>query len=176
MPFTQTNIRPNALFAGVPADNTHTPCDAYVNAEASQELPFGTMAVQGTADSDAKVFAANTDKMIGIVRNQFAYSPGPLAEIGLIGVKPKVAIGAAQRGKITVVVSEAVTPKSPVRVRADTNAGALGASNGPGTFCTTSSAGHTIRLPFCQFKTSTTGAGVAELSFDMDMRDTAVAD
>lgn len=180
MPFTQTNIRPNNLFAGVAADTTTTPCETYVNAEASQELPFGTMAVQGTLDGDAKVFASNANKMIGIVRNHFAYAltNGPAfgGEIGTIGLKPKVAVQAAQRGKMTVVVGEAVTPASPVRVRADTNAGALGTSNGPGTFCTTSSAGHTIRLPFARFTTSTTGAGVAEVAFEMDLRDTAVND
>jgi hypothetical protein len=180
MPFTQTNLRPNGLFAGVAADTNSTPCESYVNAEASQELPFGTMAVQGTGDSDAKVFASNANKMIGIVRNHFAYAQtnGPAygGDIGTIGVKPKVSVQAAQRGKMTVVVGEAVTPNSPVRVRATTNAGALGTALGPGTFCTTASAGHTVRCPFMRFTTSTTGAGVAEVAFDMNMRDTAVND
>ncbi len=176
MPFTATNIRPNGLFAGVPSDATNVPCDSFVNAEASQELPFGTMVVQGTNADEAKVFTSNANKMIGILRNHFAYATGTNGEVGLIGLKPKVAAGVAQRGKMTVVVGEAVTPASAVRVRATVAAGALGTNTGPGTFCTTASGGNTIRLPFCRFLGTTTGPGVVELAFDMTMRDTAVND
>lgn len=179
MSFTGVNLRPNGLFAGVASDNTKIRTRAYVNAEAAQEMPFGTMLVQGTGDDDAKVFASNANKMIGVLRNQFAYAiprSGVGGELGLIGLKPKATLGLAQNGPMTVIVGEAVTPASPVRVRADTNAGALGTALGPGTFCTTSSAGHTIRLPFARFLGTTTGAGVVEVSFDINMRDTAVND
>ncbi len=174
MPFTGVNLRAGAITAGVASDNTKIRGRAYVNAEASQEMPFGTMLVQGTGDDEAKVFAAPANKMIGVLRNQFAYAVP--TELGTIGLKPKTTLGVAQNGPIMVVVSEAVTPASAVRVRGDTNAGALGAVNGPGTFCTTASAGHTVRLPFARFLGTTTGSGVVEITYDMAMRDTAVAD
>jgi hypothetical protein len=180
MPFTQVNIRPGTLFAGMAIDNAAKATDAYVNAEASQEMPFGTMLVQGTGDQDAKIATANTNKMIGVLRNQFAYAIARGAvggELGVIGLKPKATLGVAKRGKMTVVVGEAVNPASPVRVRIDANAGVLGATNGPGTFCTTASAGHTVDISkWARFLNTVTGAGVVELEYDITMRANSVND
>lgn len=180
MPFTSTKTAPDGPFAGKPAQAKKLPYMSYRNAEASQELPFGTMAIQGTGDNDAKVATATTNKMIGVVANEYRYAiarnqAGP-SDLGTIGLKPNASVLAAQEGPITVVVGEAVTPASAVRVRMDTNAGALGTANGPGTFCTAASVGHTVRLPFARFLTSTTGAGLVDVDLNMAMRDTAIAD
>lgn len=180
MPFTQVNLRPGNLFAGMAIDNASKATTAYVNAEAAQEMPFGTMLCAGVGDQDAKIVTVSASKLIGILRNQFAYAIGRSAttgELGLIGLKPKATLGVMERGKAVVVCGEVVTVASPVRVRIDANAGVLGTVLGPGTFCTSASAGHTVDLSkFCRFRNSITVVGLVELEFDMTMRALAVAD
>lgn len=174
MPFTQTKTSLGGLSAGMVTDLTASDCTSFFNEEASAELAFGTMLVAGTATDSAKLATANTNNLIGILRNDYRYAYG--VDFGSIGLKPKTSLPVLQRGKIMVVVAEAVTPASPVRIRVNTSAGANGATNGPGTFCTTSSAGNTMRLPFARFLGTTTGPGVVELEIDMTMRASAVND
>lgn len=177
MPFTSTKTKMDAAFAGMLADNSDHTTDSFVNEEAANEIAFGTMVKFGTAANGALNLSASADadKLAGILRHQHAYNLDN--ELGTIGLKPKATLGILKRGKIYVNVDEAVNPKSPVRVRCTTNAGALGAFNGPGTFRTTASATHTINCSkFMKFAGSTTGAGVVELEVDMTGSNDAVAD
>lgn len=172
MPQTSVSTAPSVAFAGMLADAANTEdVDSYVSEEASAEMPFGAMVCQGASDDTCKIFGANTDKMVGIVQHSHAYQIAN--ELGAVGLKPKVTIGVKKRGKIWVTVDEAVTPASAVRVRNDANGGA----NTNGTFRTTASAGHTMNISsFARFLSTTTGAGVALLEYDVTMRSGATAD
>lgn len=182
MPFTSTLTRMTGAFAGMLADTKDHETDSYVNEEASAEMRFGIMVKEGVGTPKAYTrgalyLTAGTDvnKLAGIVRHSHSYNLDN--ELGTIGLKPKATLGVLKRGKIYVEVDEAVTPTSPVRVRCTTNAGAVGAANGPGTFRTTASATHTILCDkFAKFAGITTGAGVVELSINMTGSGSATAD
>lgn len=164
----QTSIAPmQAGFAGMNGDSTNSEADSYVSEEVSAEIPFGVMVAQGTSVSGAKLFASNADKMIGVNQhNHYYHNP---SEIGLVGIKPKATMAIKKRGKVWVTVDEAVTPASPVRVRA------TGAT--AGTFRTSAVAGQTVNMSsFARFLTSTTGAGVVLLEFDITMRNITTND
>ncbi len=178
MAFTEVKTKMAIAFAGMLADNTNTETDSYVNEEASDEMAFGTLVKEGAVQNGALILdtpATDITKLAGIVRHQHAYAKD--TELGTIGLKPKTTLGILKRGKIYVTVDAAVTPLSAVRVYADTNAGAVGAASGPGTFCTIAVANHTINCSkFMKFRGTTTGAGVVELAVDMTGSNDAVMD
>ncbi len=175
MPFTSTKLKMDEYLAGMPVDNSDHDTESYVNEEASAELPWGVALVQGTADRGAKLAAAQANRIIGVARREDAY--GKDSELGSTGLKPKVSVSVTRRGKLPVLVNEAVAPTSPVRVRMTTNAGANGTNSGPGTFCTTASAGHTVLISSgARFLSTTAGAGIAILAFDFTPLSVAVAD
>lgn len=179
MPFTSTKLFTDAFFAGQLSDLAPHTTSSFVNAESSAEVPFGIMLMQGTLDQDALLPTSQNAKLVGVLRHAQIYarlSAGG-GELGTIGLIPKTTLGILEAGRIIVVVGEAVTPASDVRVRIDTNAGANGTATGPGTFCTTASATHTLNLSkFARFKGTTTGAGLVELELNMNMRNLALAD
>jgi hypothetical protein len=127
---------------------------SYVSAEASAEIPFGRMLVQGTGDKDAKLMAAQADAMIGISVFSQAYNRDN--EIGATGVKPKMTLGVMTRGRIWVQVTADVTPASVVRVHKT-----------GGTFQDDSSAGNTVVLKNARYLTTTLANGLALLEFDI---------
>lgn len=178
MPQTSVTVRPTQAFIGMLGDTAYSKnAEAYVNSEASAEIAWGFMVKQGATDTSALLLSAGTDvdKLIGIVAYSQAYDKPN--ELGAWGLLPKITMGVLKKGQIWVPVDEAVTPASPVRVRNNTNAGANGTLLGPGSFRTTASAGNTILCSsFMRFKTTTTGAGIALVEFDMTMRRLAVAD
>lgn len=178
MPQTSVTVRPTTAFIGMLGDTSYAKnVESYVNQEASAEIAWGFMVKQGSTDTSAILLTAATDvdKLVGIVAYSQAYDKPN--ELGDWGLKPKVTLGVLKKGQIWVPVDEAVTPASPVRVRNTTNGGANGTLLGPGSFRTTASATHTILCSsFMRFKTTTTGAGIALVEFDMTMRRLAVAD
>lgn len=178
MTFTQVNTAMAVAYAGELVDQISVVAtDSYIQSEASAVVAFGTMLKQGTADFTALNPTTTADKFIGVVRKSDAYNIDNELDQVAGGLKPKTVLGILKRGKVWVLVDEAVTPASPVRVRTDTNAGAVAAANGPGTFRTTASAGHTTDISkFARFLTTTTGAGLVQLEFDVTMRNTGVAD
>lgn len=79
-----------------------------IQAESSAEIPFGVCVVRGTGDDDVKLPAASTDKPRGVVVHSHNYDKDQ--ELGSTGIKPKSQVGVLRRGRILVVVEEAVVP------------------------------------------------------------------
>lgn len=154
----QTSVA-NAPIAALQAGQIDDTCAlndvmSYVNAEASSEMPFGRMLVQGTADRDAKLMTIQTDVMIGVLVHSQAYNRDN--EIGSTGLKPKMTAGVMTRGRVWVAVTEDVTPASVVRV-----------SEVGGTFGDSASAGVTVVLKNARYLTTTLSGGLALLEFDI---------
>lgn len=176
MAFTQVNTAMAVAYAGELVDTDNGETDSYIQSEASAVVAFGTAVKQGATDFTALNLTTTADKLVGIVRKSDAYNVDNELDQVAGGLKPKTTLGVYKRGKIWVNVDEAVTPASPVRIRTDTNAGAAGAINGPGSFRTTASATHTMTAPWARFLTTTTGAGLVQLEFDITLRALSVAD
>ena len=163
MPQTSVSLKPAVSIAGMLADASMVKdADTYTNEEASAELAFGRMVKQGTADDQAKVFAAQSDKAVGVVLHSHAFAKDD--QLGTTGLKPKVSFGALQKGKVWVEVDEAVSPADAVRFRATSSGGT------PGVFRKTSSAGNTILVNSGRWLSTTSGAGLALLDLDMTGR------
>jgi hypothetical protein len=164
----QTSVAAQSFaIAGTLADGAPKYQRSYVN-EAAAELPFGCAAKLGT-DPDAQVAVptAQANIIAGVTVHSHAYAKD--VELGTNGVKTSVPIGVLKNGVIRVYSSEAiVVGTSAVRIRIDTNAGTDNLL-GPGTFCKSSSAGHTILVTSGMKWVKGCGAGgVAELSVCMD--------
>lgn len=167
MAIPQTSVAESmtAAFAGMVADSSpNKDVRSYVSEEASAEIPFGVMVGQGTLDDQCLLLAAITDKMIGVVVHSHAYAKD--VELGTTGIKPKMTVGVMKKGVVWVYVEEAVTPASTVLCRAV----AAGAEKA-GAFRDTADASDLIDCSsFARFLSSTTGAGIALLEFDVAMR------
>ena len=121
------------------------PAPSKINAEASAEIPFGTVVKHGTLATDALQLTTTSDRLAGVVIHRHNYVDG--IDVGANGLKPGArfdVIEYAQSG-ILVTTDEAVTEASPVRVRV------TAAGGGRGTFRTTASAGATVLLPQARF-------------------------
>lgn len=155
-------------FAGMLADSKFSDIVSYIQAEASAEIPFGSMVKHGTLDGDAKALAATSDKLAGIVVHAHNYAKD--TELGTTGLKPKAQLNVLRSGRIWVAVEEAVAVGGAVRTRA-VAPGTLG------VFRTTADAGKSIDISkFARFLTSTSGAGFALLEIDMSGAANATAD
>lgn len=138
--------------------------------EASAEIPFGVMLGAGTADDGAKLLAATSDNLIGISVFHHGYAAG--VEVGTTGPKPDVSIAVLNVGRAYVLVEEAVTPSSAVRVRAVAAGAEL-----KGAFRTTADGTDTIDISaFARYMTSADAAGIAMVEIDMRNANLAVAD
>lgn len=165
MPATQTSVatKMTRAFAGMVADSSRdTNVRSYVSEEASAEIPFGVFVKQGTGDDQCLKLTAVTDKLIGVVVHSHAYAKDQ--ELGDTGLKPKVTVGVMSRGRIWMPVEEAVTPASPVRVRCI----AVG-NEVAGALRDTADASDDVAITtWARFLTSTTGAGIVLLEFDVN--------
>ena len=165
----QTAVSDMAVaYAGMLSGIEPTVKRSYINEEASTEMPFGVMVKQGTSFNECKLMAAQADvaNSVGVVLHSHAYAKDN--ELGDTGLKRYATANVLREGEVVVYVSEAVAVGGAVRVRADANAGA-GALLGPGTFCTTASATHTVLLTKgARWMKGTSGAGFARLRVDLD--------
>lgn len=176
----QTSVLTNAVaaFAGLLADSGRDMnSDTYVQSEASLQMQFGTMVMQGVADNAALILTAgNVLKIIGAVQYSGAYQKGQ--EVGTVadangklGILPNTLFNVLKRGRMWVLCEEAVTPASVVRVRC-TNAG-----NGAGTFRTTSAgAGLSMLLVGARYLDTAGIGGFSRVEFDILQRNTWTAD
>ena len=167
---SQTTVPANQAvsYAGMLGDATTDNVDSMVSTEASAEVPFGVMVQHGTADTDAKLLSATSNKLAGVVLQSHAYAVG--TELGTVGLLPKASLSVLRQGKVWVNVEEAVAVGGAVRVRA-------AGTGTKGGFLTTASATNTIDCSkFCRFLTSTSGAGLALVEIDMSGAAGAVAD
>ncbi len=165
-------------FPGMIADTTFLKDVAtYVSGEASNQLPWGVMLMQGATDTAALLLTAgNVGKLIGIATysaaTQINTEMGSVADVGgRIGILPGVQLGVSRRGRLWVQVEEAVTPASPVRVRCTV------AGNGTGSFRTTSAgAGLSYNLVGCRYLDTAVANGICRVEFDMLLRNQFTAD
>lgn len=113
---SQTSIADNMskVFAGVLGDDSPQYVRSYVNEEATEEMVFGTLVVQGTADGDALLPTAG-DQPLGVVTHSHRYAKD--GELGDSGVKGNAMVGVLRRGTVWVQPEEAVVPGGAVRVR-----------------------------------------------------------
>lgn len=167
---TQTAVTDSlAGYAGQLADTGEAETKSFL-VEGATEVPFGALVVHGTAGNQGKAPAAAADvtyaKVLGILKHSHAYAKD--TELGDTGLKQYATGSAVTEGRIRVACSEAVDPSAAVRVRADTNAGS-DALLGPGTFCKTASAGHTVALTKgARWISTTTGADFPILEIDVN--------
>ena len=110
------------------------------NAEASAEIPPGTVVQHGAAVTDALQLTAVGNALAGLVAHR--YDAIDQIEVGVAGYLPNAPLVVLEEAGdgVWVTVEEAVTEASPVRVRA------TAAGSGRGTFRTSAVAAATIRL------------------------------
>lgn len=155
-------------FAGQLADS----CDvkyarSYLNENAT-EMAFGLAVAGGTApDTGVILPASNASTVRGISLHDHAYAKD--SELGSTGLKQYASVSVLRKGVVKVYCSEAVVvDTSAVRIRMDTNAG-TGALLGPGTFCVSANAGHTVLVTAGMKWIKGCGAGgIAHLEVEMD--------
>lgn len=178
MPQTVVNTLPNVAIAGQLADTGRDMnLASYFSQEASLQMMFGTMAMQGADDfGDNIVTAGNVAKLVGVVVYSGSYQKGnELGAVvdanGRLGLLPTITHNILKRGRIWVLCEEAVTPSSSVRVRC-TNAG-----NGAGTFRTSSAGGGlSMLLGGARYLDTAAIGGFSRVEFDMLLRSTFTAD
>lgn len=168
---TTVNTVPTIGVAGLLSDADRTKrAISVVNEEASAEFPFGIMLAKGTTPAQAKLLAANTDKLKGILIFGHAYHKD--LEVGDTGLKPKMEGAALVRGLIWVL-TEGTTPVEGDQVHV--RAVATG-SEQAGAFRAAKDGTDTIDLtPFARW-TGRTGTGIAELYIDLVNAALATAD
>jgi hypothetical protein len=162
VPQTSVSVQETVAYAGMVGDiGAMRDALSFVNAEASSEIAFGTMVVQGSAADECLIPSGQSDVSVGIALHSHAFQKDN--ELGDTGVKPDVVLSALQRGRIWVPVTEAVAVGGAVRVfMSGGNAGKFGTSASAGvTKLITSSA---------RFLSATSGAGVALLEIDINNR------
>jgi hypothetical protein len=178
MPQTSVLSQPVAAIAGQIADDGHDIVKAsYTSQEASLQIQFGTIVMQGTADYGCNILTAgNVAKIIGAVVYSVAYQKGnELGAVvdanGKLGLLPGITMNLMKRGRMWVLCEEAVTPSSAVRVRC-TNAG-----NGAGTFRTSSAgAGLSMLLVGARYLDTAAIGGFSRVEFDILNRNQFTAD
>ncbi len=167
IPQTSVSVTPTLGKAGLIADmNPNNDVRSYVNGESSAEIPFGVMVAQGTADEEARLCTTgDTSPLFVGVHVYNPSAPKPYV-LGDTGIKINMSMGVMQKGVIWVPVEEAVTPASAVLVRIIAEG-----SEVAGAFRDTADASDCIDISaWARFVSSTTGAGLAQLQFDVTMR------
>lgn len=178
MPQTSVLTAPVAAISGQLADTGRDMnLASYFSQEAALQMQFGTIVMQGAADYGCNVLTAgNVAKILGAVVYDASYQKGnELGSVvdanGKLGILPTITMNLLKRGRMWVLVEEAVTPSSAVRVRC-TNAG-----NGAGTFRTTSAGGGLSMLLVGARYLDTAGInGFARVEFDVLFRNAYTAD
>lgn len=169
MPFGAAQDSYLRMFAGVLVPHFSNVVLPYFSAEGSAELPFGIVLKQGTGAQDALKPTATSDRLIGILAHEHAYSKE--VQLGTVGVKPTQPLNVVQYAPLGmyVTVEEAVTPTSPVRVRVTTAAA--------GAIRTSAVAGGTLNISsFARFLDSAAAGETVRLQFNFLDAAAAVAD
>jgi hypothetical protein len=151
-----------AAFAGMLADTSDNDIFGALQAEASSEIPFGVMVCKGTGDNDAKLPAASTAKLFGVLVHSHNYEPR--IDLGTVGVKPGATLNVLNRGRIHVVVEENVTREDRAYVRYAAGAGGTQL----GAFRKSAVVDETIDATAkCKFVTSASAGQLAIVEVDM---------
>ena len=164
MPQTSIVDEPAAAFGGKKVDGAPHYIQSRVNEHATAELPFGVMVAVGSSDEDnaALPLATVADVLAGVVVHSHAYNQDN--ELGDEGVKPDFMVGTMRAGVIWVAVEEAVSPGDSVYTRA-----VVSGAERAGDFRKSTDASDMIDCSgFASWLSTTTGAGLAQLRFDID--------
>lgn len=156
---------PDPSFQGMLADNgLHDVASAAYEAKAAGSAPFGVGMVVGSSDAQCALPSGANDVFLGVAAHRFI-APGTVgsnAFTGEQGIEDTQTVDALRKGRIWVVVEDAVDPGDSVFVRHTANgAGKLqlgafrGADNDGGKAIDVSA--------FCAWRSTTTGAGLAVL-------------
>jgi hypothetical protein len=148
--------------------------DSATSEEASAEIPFGTMVIQGTADNGAKQLhtsaAVSEQLLLGIAVRSHDFAVG--SELGDTGLKPGATFGVLKKGRAWVAVEDAVAPGDPVRVRA-----VVAGNEVKGAFLTAADSTDAIDISaFAKWRTSADAGDLAVVEIDMTNSALAVAD
>ncbi len=156
-------------YAGDPADAGFKDDHAYVQAEASAEMPFGVGVVQGAADSKAVLPSGGSTaaNFRGVLLRSDTYDS--TYQLGTTGVKPQQAISVRARGRVKVTVEEAVSKGDRAFLRITANGGDL-----PGQWRKSADGGKAIELKGCYFATSADAGALAILDVDVNATKAAV--
>lgn len=142
--------------------------DSAVNADVV-DLAFGTFVVQGTADQDAKLPAAATDKLKGLVVHGHDYER--LTQLASDGIKPGTTFGLLREGRAWVLPTVDMTPASPVHVQMVAEAG-----HAAGTIRDAASVGKTLDCTaFMQVIQGATLASGNPVKLEVDMTNVKLA-
>lgn len=156
-------------FAGVIAEPSPEPPVSAINTEVSAEIPFGyAVARDNTAPYDvngngAKLPAAGTDKLLGIVRHSHAYSNSPGGDLGTAGLKPGAVMSVQRKGRIWAVCEDGCVGGDRLFVRhttAGAGKGALRATDAGGSTCIDA----TTKAEW-QTKAAALGVAILEIDF-----------
>ena len=167
MPQTAVNLTQGSPFAGMRGDTGPARVHSYVNAEASAEIPFGSAVMQGTNPREALMPTGTPGgaNLVGIVESSHAF--GKDALLGSTGIKPGVNMGVMTQGVIWVATVDAVTVGGVVTVyKSGANAGKFGGALSAGVTLTLTT-NVALGATGARWLTSTAGAGIAKLWFDV---------
>jgi hypothetical protein len=93
----------------------------YANGEATLNLDFGLMVMQGTTDKTAKAVSGAGAVMLGPIVHSHVYDNGPNGELvtggAQPGLRPNAHLGILNKGRIWVKVEEAVLVNDQAFVR-----------------------------------------------------------
>lgn len=87
---------------------------------AAPEIAFGRAVRYGSVTDarDARLPAAETDKIVGLLAHSHSYENGPNGDLGTVGVKQGGKLNVLRKGRMWVINEDAVVPGDPVWVRA----------------------------------------------------------
>jgi len=131
----------------------HHPAEYITTKIAEGVIPFGRAVVKGTGDNDAVLPSAADDVLLGVAG--FSTEAGDIDNEQYSDNDP---VAVVETGIVVVYVEEAVSIGDPVRIR---HAAATGKV--PGSFAVTAEAAKTALVSNAQWKSETTGAGLAQL-------------
>ena len=106
MAITDYSLAMTPSIAGQLADMAQADIRSFVNSEASAEIPFGFAVVQGSGEKDALLPSTSDDVCVGVVVHSHAYDPEN--DLGTTGVKADRELNVINKGRVWVVVGEAV--------------------------------------------------------------------
>ncbi len=161
--------------AGLLADNSLTKdCLPGTSEESSAEIPFGVMVCQGTEDDGVLLLhtsaAAMATKLKGV--SVFGQGYAKNTELGDTGFKPKCTFDVLNKGRVYVLVEEAVAPGDAVRVRA-----VAAGLEVKGAFRTTADSTDCVDISaFAKWIRGAAEDGLAVVEIDMTSSALAVAD
>ena len=174
MPQTSVTAMPEAVEGLLADDSLTKDCLPATSEEASAEIPFGVMVCQGTEDDGVLLLNTSSASMATKLKGVTVFGQGYAKpqELGDTGFKPKCTFDVLNKGRIYVMVEEAVAPGNAVRVRAV----AAGAEV-KGAFRTTADGTDTVDISkFAKWIRSAAEDGLAVVEIDMTMSALAVAD